>query len=102
MADVRQRPQGRRARADAECVLIGVLVLLALAAVPLAGGSLSRLIRLRISRARVAVAALAVQILVVNIVPGGSHALHAGVVIATYAVLASVLVANAWTRGVGL
>jgi hypothetical protein len=75
-------------------VIIGVLVLLSLILVPLAGGRLSRLADLQLRLIPLAVGALVVQVLAINVFPGGSHTLHAAVHIATYAVLAGVLAAN--------
>jgi hypothetical protein len=83
-------------------VIIGALLLLGLASVPLAGGRLSALADLRLRLVGVAVGAFAVQIVVVNVLPGGSHALHSGIHVATYAVLGVVVAANLRVPGLPL
>ena len=90
------------AAADQGDVLIGVLVLLGFATVPLLGGRLSRLAALRLRLVPVAGAAFAVQIVIVNLLPGGDETLHALVHVATYAVLGLVMVANLSFPGVWL
>src|SRR3712207_6389636 len=81
-------------------MLIGALLLLGLAAVPLLGGRLAHLAALRLRLVPVAAAAFAVQILIVNVLPHGDHDLHAAVHVATYAVLGAVVVANLALPGV--
>ena len=92
----------RAAPADVRSVLIGVLLILSLISVPLLGGRLSALAEIRLRLVPLVVAALAVQILVVNVIPGGSHDLHAAVLVATYLVIAITLAANIRLPGVPL
>jgi hypothetical protein len=87
---------------DLASVLLGVLLLLSLAAVPLAGGRLHRLTELRVRWIGAATAAFAVQILVVNVLPSGDRGLHAAVNVATYAVLAAVIARNVRLPGLPL
>src|SRR5437763_356145 len=87
---------------DAASVIIGALLLLGLVSVPLAGGRLAALAELRLRLVGVAVGAFAVQIVVVNVLPGGSHALHSGIHVATYAVLGVAVAANLRLPGVAL
>jgi hypothetical protein len=75
-------------------MLLGAVLILALATVPLAGGKLRRLGELRLHWVPLAAAAFAVQILVVNVLPSGDADAHAAVNIATYAVLAAVIARN--------
>jgi Family of unknown function (DUF5317) len=87
-------------------VLIGFFLLLAFAAVPLAGGRLGLLADVRIRLGWLAVAALLVQVVIVSVVPGGSHGLHVAVHLATYVAVAAVVAANlrlpyAWLMAAG-
>lgn len=84
-------------------MLIGLIVLIALASVPLFGGNLGRLADLGLRLVWLAVGALAVQVLIVNVIPGaGSHGTHAAIAIATYVVLAGVIAANIRIPGVAI
>jgi hypothetical protein len=103
MIDGRVRPfRLACARPILPSVLLGVLLLLAVAAVPLFGGRLRRLTELRVRWIGVAAAAFAVQILVVNVLPGGDEGLHEAINIATYVVLAAVIVRNLRLPGLPL
>ncbi len=67
----------------------------AVVAVPLAGGRLGRIERIRLMRLPVLVAALALQVLVISVVPGDiPKALSAGLHILTYALAGVFLLAN--------
>ena len=90
----------RPAATDDLPVLIGVLLILSLVSVPLLGGRLSALADVRLRLIPLVVVALAVQILVVNVIPGGSHGLHAAVLIVTYLVIGVALFANRRIPGV--
>lgn len=82
-----------------------VLAALCILSVPLAGGSLGRLAALRLRCLWLAPVALALQVLIVNILPGGSHAVHVAVHIATYALILAFLWVNraiAGTRTIAL
>jgi hypothetical protein len=83
-------------------VLLGVLLILSLVAVPLAGGRLQRLAELRVRWIGLATAAFAVQIVVVNVLPSGDEGLHAAINVATYAVLAAVIARNLRLPGLPL
>lgn len=87
---------------DRASVLLGVFLLLALLAVPPADGKLRRLTELRVRWIGLATAAFATQILVVNVLPGGDEGLHEAINIATYAVLAAVIVRNLRLPGLPL
>jgi hypothetical protein len=96
------RPEGSSPRAiaaDARDVLIGVMLLLAFASVPLRGGRLSALTELRLKGVPVVVGAFAVQILIVNVFPAGSHSLHEAINVVSYAVLGVVMAANLQVPG---
>lgn len=83
-------------------MLIGVAVLLAFAAVPLFGGSLTRLADLHLRFVPVAVGAFVAQILIVNVFPEGNRTLHEVLLIATYVVLAGVIAANLRLPGLAI
>ena len=83
-------------------MLIGVLLILSLISVPLLGGRLSALADVQLRLVPLVVGALAIQILIVNVIPGGSHDLHAAVLIATYLVIGVTLAANIRMPGVPL
>ena len=83
-------------------VLIAVLLIASIVSVPLLGGRLSALADLRLRLVPLVVGALAVQIVVVNVLPGGNHTLHAVVLVATYVVIAVALIANRRIPGVKL
>ena len=68
------------------------MILIVLAAgcilsVPLTGGDLGRLAGLRLRALWLAPVALAMQVLIVNVVPGGNHAVHVAVHVATYVLI---------------
>jgi hypothetical protein len=87
--------QATGAGADHRGVLIGLLFLLCLASVPLAGGRLALLADLRFGAAWLLLVAIAVQVLIVSIVPDqGSAALHNAVHVATYGLVGAFVVAN--------
>lgn len=83
-------------------VIIGVLLLLSLASVPLLGGRLSALADLHLRLIPLALSALVLQIIIVNVIPGGSHDLHAAALIGTYLVLGVALWANRSVPGVAI
>jgi uncharacterized protein DUF5317 len=75
-------------------MLIGVVLLLSLLLVPLAGGRIGALAALQ-PRARWLLAAgLGVQIVIISVIPDGGRDLHAAVHLASYALLAAFLWAN--------
>ena len=80
-------------------MILIVLAALCIASVPLTGGRLLALGELRLRGLALPLVALALQVLVVTIAPGGNHDLHAGVHIATYAMIGMFLVANRHIAG---
>jgi hypothetical protein len=75
-------------------MILVVIAALCVITVPLTGGSIGQLGKLRLRWLWLAPVALAVQVLIVTIAPGGSHSLHAAVHIGTYVLLGVFLVAN--------
>jgi hypothetical protein len=76
-------------------MLLGAVLLLGLALVPLAGGRLGALASLRVRWIGLVAAAFAVQVLIVNVLPSaGGEALHRVVHIATYLAIGAVVVRN--------
>ena len=73
---------------------IGLVFLLCLATVPLAGGRLGALAELRFRARGVLLAAILAQILIISVVPGGSATLHNAVHVGTYVAVAAFVVAN--------
>ena len=70
-------------------MLLGLVLLLGLAVIPLLGGRIARLATLRVRWIPAVAAAFAVQILIVNVFPAaGGDALHRVVHGATYVVIA--------------
>jgi hypothetical protein len=78
-------------------MLLGVLFVLCLATVPLAGGRLGALAEVELRATWLLLAGLAAQILVISVFPDGAGALHTGVHLASYAGLAAFVGAN-WAR----
>jgi len=68
-------------------MLMGALLLLCFASVPLFGGRLGRLAELRFRRPQIVLAALLFQIVVIEIIPDGNRTLVAGTHVFTYALL---------------
>jgi hypothetical protein len=75
-------------------VILFVLAGLCVLSVPMTGGRLSRLGSLRLRGIWIPLLALATQTVITTIAPGGSQAVHAGVHIATYALIGVFLWAN--------
>jgi hypothetical protein len=75
-------------------VLIGVVLLVCLATVPLAGGRLGALADVRFRAPWLALAAIAVQIVVISILPGGAGWIHHAAHLASYGLIAAFLWAN--------
>src|SRR5215207_264466 len=75
-------------------MLIGALLILCLAAVPPAGGRLGALAELRLRASWLLLAGLGAQILVISVFPDGAGALHTGVHLASYALIAAFVAAN--------
>jgi hypothetical protein len=83
-------------------VLIGVVMLLAVASVPLAGGRLGALAEIRLRHGWAILAAVAAQVLITTIAPDGSTSLRAGLHLGTYAIAAIFVVANRHLPGLWL
>ena len=75
-------------------MLIGVLLVLCLASVPLARGRLAALADVRFRAAWLALVAIAGQILIISLLPRGDVWLHHAVHLATYGLIAAFLWAN--------
>ncbi len=87
-------------------MLIGVVLLLCLATVPLAGGRLGALADLRFRAAWLALLGIGAQILVISVVPEGSTWLHHAVHLVSYGLIAGFVWANrhvpyVWLAAVG-
>jgi len=83
-------------------MLIAVLALVAVALVPLTGGSLRALADLRFARAWTLPTALAVQVIVISVWPSGPERLLQLLHLVSYALAAWFLVANRRTTGMAL
>lgn len=82
-----------------------LLVIAAIAlvlSVPLAGGRLGRLADIRVRAIWAVLAAAAIQVGITDVVPGGSHLLHAALHMSSYALDADFLFANRRLAGVPL
>jgi hypothetical protein len=75
-------------------MLIGVVLLLCLATVPLAGGRLGALADVRFRASWLAVVAILGQIVIISLLPQGAGWLHHAAHLATYALIAAFLWAN--------
>jgi hypothetical protein len=84
--DAKRRSHGR--------MLIGLVLLLCLATVPLAGGRLGALADLRFRAAWLALMGIALQILVISVVPQGSAWIHHAAHLASYGLIAGFVWAN--------
>ena len=75
-------------------MVIGLVFVLCLATVPLAGGRLGALADLRFRAPGILVAAILAQVLIISVVPQGSAALHNAVHLGTYVAVAAFVIAN--------
>ena len=75
-------------------MLIGLVLLLCLATVPLAGGRLGALADVRFRAPWLAMAGIALQILVISIMPAGASWAHHAVHLASYALIAAFVWVN--------
>jgi Family of unknown function (DUF5317) len=81
-------PSARSRRAaDAEQVLMLVVIALCLATVPLAGGNLMRLGELELRMPGLAAGGIALQLLILTVAPGGLAGLHELLHVGSYALL---------------
>jgi Family of unknown function (DUF5317) len=81
-------------------MLLVVAACLLLATVPLAGGRLSRLADIRLRAVWAILLAATLQVGITDVLPGGSHALHAVVHVLSYAFDAYFVFANRRLKGV--
>jgi uncharacterized protein DUF5317 len=87
-------------------MLIGLVLLLSLATVPLAGGRLGALADVRFRAPGLALAAIAGQVLIISVLPSGGGLVHHAAHVATYGLIAAFLWANRhvaylWLAAVG-
>jgi Family of unknown function (DUF5317) len=87
-------------------MLIGVVLLLCLATVPVAGGKLGALADVRFEAAWLALLGIGAQILVISVLPEGSTWLHHAVHLVSYGLIAGFVWANrrvpyVWLAAVG-
>jgi Family of unknown function (DUF5317) len=75
-------------------MVIGLVFLLCLASVPLAGGRLGALAEVRFRARGILAASIVAQIVIISLLPGGSAALHDAVHIGSYVAVAVFVVAN--------
>ena len=80
-------------------MLLVVAGLVLLATVPLAGGRLSRLAEVRLRAIWAGLLAAALQVGITEVLPGGSHALHAALHIGSYVLDAYFVFANRRLKG---
>jgi hypothetical protein len=83
-------------------VLIGLALLVGLIAVPLTGGSLDQLSRLRFAATPAIVGAIVIQVVVISVLPGGVPWLHRTLHLVSYALAAWFVWANRRLPGVPL
>jgi hypothetical protein len=83
-------------------MLLGVIFLLVVLTVPLAGGRLSRVGDLQLHAPWLALAGIGLQIAIVSLIPGGSAALHETIHIGSYVLLGACAWLNRRIPGVWL
>jgi hypothetical protein len=83
-------------------MLLGVIFLLVVLTVPLAGGRLSRVGDLQLRAPWLALAGIGLQIAIVSLIPGGSAALHETIHIGSYVLLGACAWLNRRIPGVWL
>src|SRR3954447_20418401 len=86
--------QYARVRADDQPMVIGLVFLLCLATVPLAGGRIGALAELRFRARGILAASILAQIVIISVLPQGSATLHDAVHIGSYVAVAAFVVAN--------
>jgi hypothetical protein len=75
-------------------MLLVIIAIACIVSVPLAGGHLSRLSELEVRATWAVLASAAIQIVITSAVRGGDHALHVGLHMVSYVMVAWFLVAN--------
>src|SRR4051812_43241269 len=83
-------------------MLLVIAAFLCVASVPLAGGSLGRLADIDVRATWTVLLAAAIQVIVTSVMREGSHALHAGLHVASYALVVWFLIANRKLTGMPL
>jgi ABC-type antimicrobial peptide transport system permease subunit len=83
-------------------MIIALVYLAVLASVPLAGGRITALADLPLRRSGLAVAAILIQIVVISLLPGGDHAIHTTLHIASYVLLGLFAWSNRHIPGLAL
>ena len=83
-------------------MLQGLILLLIVASVPLAGGRLRRLGEVRLCLPGLALAALAIQIVIISVVPDGPEALYSAVHVGSYLLVGAFVVLNRRLPGLWL
>jgi Family of unknown function (DUF5317) len=83
-------------------MMLGLLYLVVLATVPLAGGRLTALADLQLRKPGLALAAILMQIVIISLLPAGLHELHRFVHIASYVTLGAFAWANRRIAGVAI
>jgi Family of unknown function (DUF5317) len=81
-------------------MIFALVYLAVLASVPLAGGKLSALADVPLRRSWLAAAAILIQVVVISLLPSGSPAFHAGLHMASYALLGAFAWSNRRVAGV--
>src|SRR5436309_12135540 len=83
-------------------MLLGFVLFLCLATVPLAGGRLGVLAAVRFRWAGAVIAGIALQVLIISVVPGGAPAVHDVLHLLSYGLVAAFVARNLRMPGVGL
>jgi hypothetical protein len=89
-------------RRSRRAVFLAVFVAISLVTVPIAGGRIERLARIRLRWKPVIFGALAIQVVIVTLLPGGDPGLHRVLHLVSYAMAAAFLVANRRTAGMAM
>jgi hypothetical protein len=83
-----------------EVMIIALVYLAVLASVPLARGRIGALADLPLRRPALAFAAIAIQVVVISLLPGGDHAIHTTLHLASYFLLGAFAWSNRRIAGV--
>lgn len=83
-------------------MILAAVYLLVLASVPVLGGRLGALAELRLARGWLALGAIALQVVVISLLPGGSHGVHAALHVVSYGLLGWFAWANRRLVGVSV
>jgi hypothetical protein len=83
-------------------MLLGLVLLLCLVTVPLAGGRLGALASVRFRWRGAVLAGIALQVVIISVVPGGAPWLHDAVHVLSYGLVAAFVARNLGLPGIGL